>query len=321
MDNVCHTLVGAALSRTGLGRRTALGGATLMIGANFPDIDAIAVPLGMSFEWRRGVTHGVLALVVLPLVLTGIMLVWDRFVRRRRGSDRTPADPRALLLLSAVSIATHPLLDWMNVYGVRWLMPFDGTWFYGDALFIIDPWIWGALAVGVAASRRRWKRGAEPDLARRPAIWSLGLVSVYIVAMFIVGARSEALARRALGELAAGDADRVMAAPVPVNPLRRQIVASVDGGARYRFGELHWRPGAHLEVSDFVLESGMGSPVAMHARTDERGEGFLQWARFPFVTTEGIGQDAAVWIGDARYSIDPSMSWAAVRLPAAPPPE
>jgi inner membrane protein len=314
MDNICHTLVGAALAKTGLERRTALGGATLMIGANFPDIDVLAVPLGMSFEWRRGVTHGVLALVVLPVVLTGIMLAWDRLVRRRRGRDRPAADPRALVLLSAISILSHPVLDWMNVYGVRWLMPFDGTWFYGDALFIVDPWIWGALAVGVVAAGRRWRRGDSPSTARQPAAWALGVVSAYIVAMFALGVVAESRARRALAESGAGQADRIMAAPVPVNPLRRQIVASFNEGAEYRFADLRWTPATTFELQDFRLESGMGSPIARRARATERGAGFLQWARFPFVTLEGLRSDASVWIGDARYSVDARVSWAAVRI-------
>jgi len=314
MDNVCHTLVGAALAKTGLERHTALGGATLMIGANFPDIDAIAVPLGVSFEWRRGVTHGALALIVLPFVLVGLMLAWDRFVRRRGGGDRRPADPRALLMLSAIAIGTHPALDWMNVYGVRWLMPFDGTWFYGDALFIVDPWIWGALAVGVVAARRRRRRGESPDLARRPAAWALGLVSIYIAAMFVLGQIGESHARRALAELGVGPIDRVMAAPVPVNPLRRQIVASLDGGSAYRFAELRWTPTTSLELQEFTLTSHLDSPMASWARGSNSGAGFLKWARFPFFIEEGLGSDASVWIGDARYSVDPRVSWAAVRV-------
>ena len=111
MDNVCHTLIGAALAEAGLKRRTALGPATLMIGANFPDIDVIAVPLGHSVDFRRGWTHGVLALVVLPFVLTAIMLAWDRWVAApraaRRGIERVRgAVPRELLLLSTIAIVT-----------------------------------------------------------------------------------------------------------------------------------------------------------------------------------------------------------------------
>ena len=41
MDNVCHTLVGAAMAPAGLRSRTAYAGATLMIGANLPDVDVL----------------------------------------------------------------------------------------------------------------------------------------------------------------------------------------------------------------------------------------------------------------------------------------
>jgi len=43
----------------------------------------------------------------------------------------------------------------MNTYGIRLLMPFDERWFYGDTLFIIDPWIWLVLAAGVLLARQR----------------------------------------------------------------------------------------------------------------------------------------------------------------------
>src|ERR687896_2202909 len=106
MDNICHTLVGAALSEAGLKRRTALGAATLMIGANFPDIDVVAVPLGHGVDFRRGWTHGVLALIVLPFALSAIMLAWHRWVTaprsRRAGRETRDAVPRELLLLSAI---------------------------------------------------------------------------------------------------------------------------------------------------------------------------------------------------------------------------
>ena len=59
--------------------------------------------------------------------------------------DRAPARAGPLLGLAALAVITHPMLDWLNNYGMRWLMPFDGRWSYGDALFIVDPWVWLAL--------------------------------------------------------------------------------------------------------------------------------------------------------------------------------
>src|SRR5688500_20358417 len=114
MDNVCHTLVGAALAEAGLKRKTALGTATLMLAANFPDIDVIAVPLGHSLGFRRGITHGIPALLILPVVLTLIMMAWHRW----RGTGNAQ-DPKGLLLLSAIGMVSHPLLDRMKTYGIR----------------------------------------------------------------------------------------------------------------------------------------------------------------------------------------------------------
>src|SRR5688500_873216 len=161
----------------------------MMIGANFPDIDILSAPFGRATEFRRGWTHGVLALVVLPFVLTGLMMLWDRY--RRRGAD--PAIPRQLLLLATISIWTHPTLDWMNSYGMRWLMPFDGTWFYGDSLFIVDPWLLIVLGLGVWFSRRREKIAARHPW--RPARIAVGVATAYVIVMLGLQARAESIAR------------------------------------------------------------------------------------------------------------------------------
>jgi inner membrane protein len=144
LDPIAHTFTGAALAASGLRRATPLATAALVIGANAPDVDVLTSFAGSftALALRRGWTHGLLAIVLLPLVVTGLLLLWDRFARRA-GSTRA-ARPRAgpLLGVAALGVITHPTLDWLNNYGMRWLMPFDGRWFYGDALFIIDPWIW-----------------------------------------------------------------------------------------------------------------------------------------------------------------------------------
>ncbi len=144
MDPITHTLTGALLGRSWRERELPLAVATGVLAANAPDIDVFAALKGEYVElaFRRGWTHGVLAWVVLPFVVWGIVLAWDRWVRRRRDPDAAPAEPRALLLVAVAAVLTHPFLDWLNTYGIRLLMPFSGKWFYGDAVFIVDPWIW-----------------------------------------------------------------------------------------------------------------------------------------------------------------------------------
>lgn len=160
MDNLTHSLVGAAIARTGLDRTTPLATATLLAAANAPDVDVLAYLGGEYFAlaFRRGITHGWPAMILLPFLVTAAMLAWDRWVRRRRHPGAPPARPGVVLGLAALGVATHPALDWMNVYGMRWGLPFDPSWTYGDSLFIVDPWLWlvlgGSLFIG---SRPGWK--------------------------------------------------------------------------------------------------------------------------------------------------------------------
>jgi len=176
VDPVTHSLAGASLSAAGLRRATPLATATLVLGANAPDVDILAQLWGpwTALAWRRGLTHGIPALLLLPFLVTGVILGWDRWVRRaqwrRRKSLPTrnprdplpPARPAPVLGLAALGVWTHSPLDWVNNYGMRWFLPFDGRWSYGDAVFILDPWLWLLLggAVFVLHSRTRWSAAA-----------------------------------------------------------------------------------------------------------------------------------------------------------------
>ena len=299
MDNLTHTLVGAALGEAGLKRRTALASATLMIGANFPDIDVIAVPLGDSLTWRRGATHGFLALALLPFVLAWLMQVYDRRVRLRRNPDAQPADFRQLLILSSISIVTHPTLDFMNTYGMRWLMPFVDKWFYADGLFIIDLWLWIVLIAGVTWARRS-KRA-------RPARAAL----VFLVAYIVINLGITEFGRREVGNRYPGT--RYILGPQPIRSWDREVV--VDDGKVYRFGS--WAPGRGLEMGVDSLAKGDADPAVAAARRDPRVQGFVRWARLPFYRVDRDSLGTLVRMGDARYSSVAGVGWASaqVRLP------
>ena len=323
MDNVTHTLVGAALARTGLGRRTRLGAATLMIGANFPDIDVIAVPLGHSVDFRRGWTHGVLALAVLPFILAGLMIVWGRMRERSHGGG-PPVRPAQILILSAIGILTHPTLDWLNEYGMRWLMPFDGRWFYGDSLFIIDPWLLLLLAGGVVASRRRARSFAMADevTARRaaiPARLALAAALTYMVAMLGLGRSANAAAHTLLRHKSV-PATGVMTAASFANPARWRVV--VEQADRYRVGHVRLLPTAALDLPHTLLKRD-DHPAARAAARTASGRRFLVWSRFPFYEIEPGSAGTRVRISDARYSLGAvaragARDWAHVTVTVPP---
>jgi inner membrane protein len=290
VDNLCHSLVGAALAETGLRRRTRYATATLVLGANFPDVDIAAAFTEHGLGFRRGITHGLLALVVLPFVLTGLMVAWARL----RGQLHAEVRPRQVFLLAAIAIATHPLLDWMNVYGMRWLMPFDGTWFYGDALFIIDPWLWLLLGTAWGAGRLwRGRGGAGPRNGERLARGLVGLSAVYVAGMLAVSIMGRGVARRSLG-LASAPPRVLMVAPPFLASWRRDVTVALDGV--YRFGRIDWRPAPGVELYPGGVTPNLG--LLDGTPTTVPLADLLDWARFPFATPDG----ELIYVDDARYA-------------------
>ena len=296
MDNLTHGLVGALLGQAGLKRRTGLAMPALIIGANLPDIDAAC------FLWldgvrhlgfRRGITHGPLAWVLLPLVLAGALWGFDRWQERRgrRPEARAPVRFGWLVLLATIACLTHPALDWLNSYGIRLLEPFSHRWFYGDTLFIIDVWLWAGMGLGTWFSVRREKTGGD---WRRPARIALAGALAYIGFNAMVTWNAE----RRLAWTPTGT-EHVIANPVPVNFLNRDMISGGDG--LYASGGVVL-PGVPLQRCR----------LAQLRQRDAQVAAFLTWSRTPYVEPR---MDGTLWLRDARF-VDPRIGDRfAVRLP------
>ena len=327
MDPLTHTLVGANLASTRLGRTTSLATAALVAGANLPDVDSILYFTGhsdLALGFRRGWTHGILALVVLPLVQTALLIAYARW-------RKIAISPRWLLVLSFVAILTHPFLDWLNNYGMRWLMPFRGTWFYGDSVYIMDPALWLILGCGWLIGRRPTKtliavwaffcgaivwvvsgRSAAylPIVAlvalvllgallwrtnRSFATVALAVASIYIAARLGIHYATAMRVRSMIPET-----QRLMAAPHPIDPLRWDVVAQTPNG--YRFGRFHWRNGG-LSLAPQVLPLPQDTPEWRAARVHPSARGFVTWMRFPWYEIDQRADGTYVLIHDARYAV------------------
>ena len=90
----------------------------------------------------------------------------------------------------------------MNTYGTRVLDPFSNRWFYADTLFIMDPWIWIMLILGLEMSWRAERLGRD---WRRPAAWAFTAMLLYIGLNGAISARAVALTRPLV--------ERIVAAP------------------------------------------------------------------------------------------------------------
>lgn len=285
MDNITHSLIGAALGQAGLKKRTGLGMPALIIGANIPDIDAACFFWLDGVEhlgFRRGITHGPIAWLVLPLLLAAGLWFYDRWQagRGKRPEDRLPVNFKWLFLLSLIGTLSHPLFDWFNNYGIRLLEPFSSEWFYGDTLFIIDVWILLGLGWAVWLSRRR-ERAGRGDW-NWPARTALGAMSVYVAFNF---ALSFYAARMPQYD---GPSVRV-ANPVPIAFWRREVLWRDEGWLdpplfRETYGKYGFTLfGGEIEGSRVVLGStNMADPrIAQWAKGDPQAEAFLFWSRMP----------------------------------------
>jgi inner membrane protein len=296
MDNITHTLVGAVLAQSGLKRATRFGTAALLIGANLPDVDGFSyffASSGTALAFRRGWTHGILAMAIWPFVLTGVLWGLSRLAKKPEA-----VRPDALLLLAAIGVWSHPLLDLLNVYGVRLLMPFSEHWFKADALFIIDPWVWGLLviALSVGAIRR----------SARPARYALGALAGYAILMTILGKVGRDLVARRTGVAA-----RTMAAPVFGNPFRRSVLR--DLGSQYEAGQLFFGVRSkYLAISR--IPNGKDLPGVPQALASDRSRWFLRWARFPVFHSEPVTGAWRVRIDDIRFGRIGGRSWASTTL-------
>jgi inner membrane protein len=157
VDNVTHSLisalVGEAIHRSTSAsskltdtahRRVAI--TVMVVGGNLPDSDLLYTAwAGTKLDYllhHRGHTHTVVGVLILSLLLfTAVRLWW-----RHRKVEPSPADVRFLIVLAVLAPLLHLGLDFTNSYGVHPFWPVDDHWYYGDAVFIVEPLLWACAA-------------------------------------------------------------------------------------------------------------------------------------------------------------------------------
>ncbi len=395
MDPLAHTLFGATMAEAGLKRKTALATATLIIGANIPDVDAVAMFVSSDYALlvRRGWTHGILALLIWPFLLTGAMLGVDQLLQRWRirrssrgnrglamaastsssetGSQGTltrdnersgpraastrksgpdlaqspaqspPMRPGVLLGIAFLGVWSHPLLDWLNTYGIRLLMPFNDSWFYGDTLFIIDPWFWLLAGAGVVLARSQSWRGVGAWIVLGTAItalivsadivpvaakivWMAGVAAIVLfrwtgrhrhaaqpvafallIATVLYSAFMFAGARftamHARSHLAAMG---VEATEVMANPLPARPLMRIGVAAsstHYYLFEVNWMRPGTFTLTRDPVAIEAPDPIVEAALSAPDVQGLRGWIRFPSYEVRPMDDGWRVFIRDLRY--------------------
>jgi inner membrane protein len=198
VDNITHSLVGVVLADAMAGRRGGRSQRPLLVGAgliaaNLPDADiaySVMTPAPIGYlVHHRGHTHTIVGLGVLALVL---VLAYRLIppVRAMRTGERL-----RLWLLIATALASHLAMDALNSYGVHPFYPLDNSWYFGDAVFILEPSLWLVLGVAVA-----WN--ARTRASTLMAVLPIAILLITVVSSEVVPAGSGVLLAVAGGLLA-----------------------------------------------------------------------------------------------------------------------
>lgn len=338
MENLTHSLAGAVLARAGLDRHTPFAVPALVVASNLPDVDIFGSVFGLDYlDVHRGITHSVIGITLLAFVWTGI--VW--LAARARG--RAPARFVPLLGAVAMAILSHPLLDFLNDYGVRPWLPWSARKYYGDLVPIVDPFVWLILGGGLALlarSRGAWLAwgllgaGLVAIVTAFAGPWFLLIWLVGSAAVLLVG---RALARRgynvaacsvalflaylaALGVERSEARRRVAAVRIPSPVLRRDVLPLPANGPwrwrcvfetpdRFAIARAGFAGRQRGDSSLEWFDKNLDEPCYGAALRDPHMAAMARFARYPSVDVHRSGAACTVYLRDLRYVRESRPGW------------
>jgi inner membrane protein len=280
VENLTHSLFGAALAELALPAgatqtRRRIFFVAGIAAANLPDADLVYTsitpsPLGYLLH-HRGHTHTVAGVVALALLMGAVCLL--PAIRRHVGPLRT-----RLWTLIGLSLLAHLVLDSWNSYGIHPFWPLDARWYYGDAIYIVEPWLWLLLGVAAALNTRndrgRMALGAALAALAGALAWT-GMIPIgALVALAVVAAAMTMITLHRTPRSRSGVALALTALFVATmfgvgRTVRESALASME-------------PASRANVVDLVLSPNAANPLCWSAlaivKDEQAGE---------YVTTRG----------------------------------
>jgi len=285
MFNSTHTLVGFAIGRTGLDRWSPYAVWTAVVASNLPDIDIVTQAFGTAnyLDFHRGITHSFVGAPILALLLAAV--VYKVSARRNRNASHF----RKLFWIGLIAISTHLALDWANTYGVRPFLPFEGSWYYGDTLFIIDPFLDSILLVGVILGSR------HAGKHKKAAILTFALGFAYLIGMLTLRQIATGQLGTYLGQRRG--ITKLAVAPQFMQPFR--WTGLIETPADVSSLAINLLTGSISQQDRMPKE--VDSPVTRAAQATRTGAIFLNFARFPVTRVTTTAEGYRVYLIDFRF--------------------
>jgi len=355
MDNLAHTLIGAALGRVVAGRELPAAGWIGAVAGNAPDVAELLLrpnswspDAGVTYlVFHRGITHSLVGAALEIAVLAGVIGLIARQWGGARGAATSAPPWRWIAACVAVTVASHLYLDWQGSYGLRPFLPWSERWYYGDWVAIVDPFFWIVPLVTLAwGERRHWRPALVYLLALLAVtalvgvrgsgvvVWWVRLFTVLAAATGVIGWERHwfGVARRrraaAYGLLVLVVYIGASAAAGTLAKREARAAATRRFGPDARWAALtvvgrpfHWEPLA--ASADTVAGPGwstprhLDDPVVRAALHTPSGRAMSQFARFLVASIDSSADGRWVALWDARFhrAAPPRNGWAAVLIP------
>ncbi len=281
MFNSTHTFVGFAVAKTGVEKWAPYATATAVIAANLPDIDSFAGLWGTAayLDHHRGFTHSLIGVPVLAFLLSAVMYFFSE------NFWKTYA-------VALIAMATHPALDYLNPYGLRPFLPFSAKWYYGDAVFIIDPYLDALLLSGVIVGL------LKPQTRRVAAGISLVIAVVYIGIRIELHSMATTELRNTLPQTGLVRMKAVL--PQMLSLRMWEGVIETDQ-AIVRGPVVVLRPPVDIDAEAITMTRTPSSKVITRAATASSAAALLRFARFPVTRVEQLPSGYGVTFLDFRF--------------------
>ncbi len=340
MEPVTHFLTGAAISRAGLNRKTALATLTLVLAAEAPDVDMVFYPFSRieGFGHHRGITHTFLGAPFVAAAVLGIVYLWHNWkkkhdaekerervaeeeARKAANPERYKADDHERIVVpplpvkwkllygyALLGVLSHLLLDFTNSYGIRPFAPFNPRWYAWDIVSVIEFSILIPLVLAMVGPWFFALMGSELGAKRqrfrgRPsAIAALIFIALVWWVRDYNHRRAVTLLKNDVYE--GQEPAKVFAGPYELNPFR--WLGVVESSTAYHsiiVDTLHDEVDPQKDA--VVRYKPEETAITQAAKGSKLGRYYLDWAKFPQTEVEMVsdaeGGGAIVHIHDLRF--------------------
>lgn len=272
MDPLTHVLTGATIKQLGFNRKAAL--TVLLLSSIVPDLDYITRFWGMDvfLRYHRGITHGILALIVIPIIIGLIFGFKNGFFY--------------YLSISFLAYGAHLLMDITNQYGTRILSPLDWEQYSFDLTFIIDPYITLGLLLCLILGRVNRKK------ASLIAVLTLTLLVSYYGLRYYLHNKAEDFLRAKI------DANTYKMCPLPNDFLRWWFVVRSGDEIMIGFADLFSQ---RICIHERYINN-FKDPYIVRSKEERAVKNFLYFAKYPYAGVRHEGDKTVVIWRELAFS-------------------